>query len=455
MPYQILPEQKIPGYYLTYTYGNEKRVGGVGGVGKNLDTKEKSSENIPHYDFKLPPGQVIEAPINKRPVRGLVVNYLDESQLNFKPEKLKPIGKVLPYRFTQTQLTFLRTFAQNTFNNLNHTVENFLQPLKLLTKKNWETLEAQWQERYLQLQTDNSKQSNQDSQKPEVAYEENSKSSNNSESSSAKQAGSHNHNFSTKPFVDFVLDSNLRLRIRYIIRTKMENLKNTKNTFYKEKNGNLEDNAGRPKNDQFSDINFLIIFPEKKYLDKIFYGCQEDYKEIYKSIAQVVNDSLPETKFQLNFFRYSGDASKFSKESVRHLLLPKNKKKNSQKQSEFQVNLYFATRAGLFLPFSRLDQLILIDEANPMHIQDQGKVYFDSRDVIYIMSQIYQTDLIFLSTLPSVRLHSFYSQKIFEEIKTNYTAQNQKPLTIKITKRDRQSSKNELFSHQVEEILED
>lgn len=166
--------------------------------------------------------------------------------------------------------------------------------------------------------------------------------------------------------VNFILDMYITLRIIYIIRTIINN-KHKSTT--------------------------IIIFPEKKYLEKTMLELESstEFKELAKDIE---------------IYTYSGDANKKSKLTVWNLISPEN----------INPKIIFSTRAGLFLPFQKLNEIILIDESNSMYIQDQNSLYFDTRDAVFLMSKSYGANLTFLSTLPSVRLFNFYNKEVVEQI---------------------------------------
>lgn len=112
--YRVLPARKLPQPYLTYCF---------------ID--------------KLEIGQVVEVSIRGGVVWALVVEIYSEDKDNFgfDKEKIKPITKPLPYKFSKSQINFLYSFSQNTFNSLNLSLGSLLQPFKLLTQKQWKELE--------------------------------------------------------------------------------------------------------------------------------------------------------------------------------------------------------------------------------------------------------------------------------------------------------------------------
>jgi len=149
--YRVIPARKLPQTYLIY-----------------------------YFLEKLEIGQLVEINIRGGVVWALVVEIyaLDKDNFGFDKEKIKPITKSLPYRFSKSQINFLYSFSQNTFNSLNLSLLGFLQSFKLLTQKQWKELENT----------------------PLIDHSE--------------------ENISTlEGKVDFLLENNISLRIIYIIRS--------------------------------------------------------------------------------------------------------------------------------------------------------------------------------------------------------------------------------------------
>ena len=65
--------------------------------------------------------------------------------------------------------------------------------------------------------------------------------------------------------------------------------------------------------------------------------------------------------------------------------------------------VYFTTRSGLFLPFINISAIFVVDESNSMYIQDQGGLYFDTRESAYLLASQFSSDLYYQSNFPSVR----------------------------------------------------
>jgi primosomal protein N' len=123
--------------------------------------------------------------------------------------------------------------------------------------------------------------------------------------------------------------------------------------------------------------NTLIIFPEIKLL---------------KSWLHRIN--LKQFS-DIDVYTFTSGKDKQSKIAIKSILLDNDE--NSKKK------VYFTTRAGLFLPYSKISAIILADESNSMHIQEQGGLYFDSRETVYLLASGFQSDLYYQSNFPSVR----------------------------------------------------
>ncbi len=306
-------------------------------------------------ESELKPGQIIEVSLKNKLCLAIVwTKFIDN--LDFTVDKVKAIEKIYNFYLTRFQLDFLKKINQQTFNSRNNLLENFLQPWKLLNKKNFQLN---------QLRIENLK-------------------------------------FSKKyPKISFNLEIELLIRIRNIIRSQKSN------------SGN-------------SNFQILILFPEIKLLEKI-------YTEI-----------LSDNNFSdFMVYKYTSKISKKTKETVTNLFI--------EKQTKPEIIL--STRSGIFLPFCNLQYIVVIDESNSMHIQDKNKVYFDTRDLVYLMSIVYQADLEYLSSLPSLRLYKFYKKEVVDKFLSDDITKAKKPLKIKITKRNKQTTGDDLLSYQIEEII--
>jgi primosomal protein N' len=160
----------------------------------------------------------------------------------------------------------------------------------------------------------------------------------------------------------------------------------------------------------------------------------------FKQVLDKFDDLDAELKQLIEIFSYSGDVSASSKKTVRNLLI-------DQKPD---LKVIFATRSGLFLPFTDLQEIILVDEGNSFYIQEQNGVYYDARDAAFFLSMIFKVSLNFISTLPSSRLYEMYLKKFSDTSLMWKSIDTQKPLKIKITERNNKIDDFDLFSSAVE-----
>jgi primosomal protein N' len=346
--YRVLLEQNIPGHFLIY----------------------KSQEN-------LIIGQLVVIPLKTKKILGIIIKKeLNAETKTLEIEKVKSIEKIFPYVFNSKSLVFLKLFSRNTFNSINLVIQSLLQPLKLLTKKNWQNL----QENFINL----------------------SKAFNNQKENSLS---------SKEVNINFLLELDVLMRIMYIIRSYL----------YKKK----EDKKPLKK-------TLAIIFPEKKQLQKILLE---------------LKNTLTENELEdIEVYQYFADSSLETKKVVRdlvdffHILNPK------------RLRIIFCNRAGIFLPFNDLAEIILVDEANSMHIQDQNKIYYDTRDAAYILAHSYNCNLTFISSLPSIRLYNFYQKKVLDQFLDEKNLQKEF-LNLQIYKKDTKLNYYSIFSYQIEEII--
>ncbi len=188
-----------------------------------------------------------------------------------------------------------------------------------------------------------------------------------------------------KPEILLVEDeSQMLFRIRYIIRSYIQIHQNQTPTY-----------------------PLVFLFPEKKYL-----------LTTKKKLAAFLKD----LSVSIDVFDASQNAQ--TKQTIARVL----------KQTAQQV--IFGTRQTLFLPWqtTKLD-LILIDESNSFYIQDENRLYYDTRDACFIFAHFFQVKLTFLSTLPSVRLFNFGLQTFLDNLLNTTSKNSQKPLKIKLLNR--------------------
>jgi len=361
--YQILPARKVPQILLTYKSQAEIKV-----------------------------GQVVRVTIRNKLVLGVIWAETKETA-DLENDKIKEISEVLVFELNSKQLEFLKLFTQNTFNSANFAIESFLQPFGLITKK-----------RYKELET---------SKKDQNQIIDNSQFNGNNQELNREEGK-----------VEFYLEKDILLRIRYIIRNRILNLNVSSKTsslklFY----------------------NILILFPERKMLDSVYINLLTNPLEI---------DTTFETNIQYN--KYLADVSKSSKDTVADLIFTSYNNSSTPAQKP-TLNLIFGTRSSIFLPYSSLSSIIFIDEANSMYIQEQNKLYYDTREAAILLSKCFQANLDFVSKLPSIRLYNFYPEKILDTFLHSGKPDLKKPLQIEITKRDSRFDHFDLISDALEQEL--
>ena len=189
---------------------------------------------------------------------------------------------------------------------------------------------------------------------------------------------------------------------------------------------NIISNLG--KNQENNQI--LVVFPEQRFMNKIYKQVEQLLKE-HKNILDTIE-----------LCSYTGSINKNSKHCVLSMI------KESHK-----TQVIFTTRSGIFLPFYNLKQIILIDEANSMYIQDQNSIYYDTREAVVFLSTIFKSNLNFISRLPSIRLYNSYSNDFLIQNLSNTTVNQKQQLKLKIARFDKKSAQFNLFGWEIEQLL--
>jgi primosomal protein N' len=185
-------------------------------------------------------------------------------------------------------------------------------------------------------------------------------------------------------------------------------------------------------------INLLIICPEKKMLNLVL----EEVEQIDKKNIQIFTYTGERNKSSLITYKY------FSTENQNNNIISSSKDKVT-------LNVIFATRSGLFIPFCHLDHVILLDEANSYYVQEQNSLYYDAREALYFLQKAYQCNILFLSNLFSIRLHNFISKASKTNIMINKSELNNNRLRIKITGQNAKIvQKDQIFSPEIDLILQ-
>jgi hypothetical protein len=399
-----------------------------------------------------------------------VKNNISKSEVLSKKFEIKEINKILPIKLSQSQIQFLKIFADNTFNSLNDTWDAISHSYSLLTQKQWKELQEIADLEYKAI----SSQYVENSFQPITSSNKNLKAQNdtfievkNSELIAKSDVLSNKPKI--PPKVEFLIDFNMIVRIMYIIRSLTHMIKEDQKALKQSINRQL-----------------LIVFPEKKYLNKVYKSISNEIlksKELSEIVEILYYASEPTKKpkeciwSMLNFkkdlqsitattvsplksegipnppnriFRYAQDDTHIF-DSI------KNQTSQNVDNGDLtpRLQIILSTRSGIFIPFTTLTDIILVDEGNSMYIQDQNSLYYDTREAIFLISKAFNANISFISPLPSIRLYSMYNKQTLEKEMVSNQAIAQKPRKIKITLFDKKSSKYNLFGYEIEQILEE
>jgi hypothetical protein len=448
-----------------------------------------SARPIKSEEIANPPDRIFRDAQDDETLNHNFDNKNTKSEVKTKKFEIKEINKILPIKLSQEQIQFLKIFSDNTFNSLNDTWDAIVQPYCLLTQKQWKELDQIADTRFnsntkqLVDNIDNTNTSSKEIQKAQNGtFIEAKKLDKTTEDS--KNIIETPEEVQITPKVEFLIDFDIIVRIMYIIRSLA--------SIIKEDQKALKQGINR---------QLLIVFPEKKYLNKV-------YKSIYNEIS-----GSKELSEIVEVLYYAGEPTKKPKECVWSMLNFEkinskinlaetknqnigietnvtiteiiengssryaqddtsilnsknsfnNKSSNNINQTSQNVNtenetprlqIILSTRSGLFLPFTTLTDIILVDEGNSMYIQDQNSLYYDTREAIFLISKAFNANISFISPLPSIRLYNMYNKEALEKQIINYANIIQKPRKIKISRFDRKSSKYDLFGYEIEQILE-
>ena len=352
-----------------------------------IDKKIPSIRLTYKSEVKLVKGTLVSILLRKNEVYGVIVSEQSPESIA-SPDKISEIKSILPYIFSERQMRLQSVISYNTFNSPNTVLDGFINPIVSLTKKDFISLK------------ENQLNNNISLDQPATLI-------------------------SNKKKIEYYLDTEVVLRIIYIIRISIE-------AYSKSFLNSLD-------TDSQIQINILVLFPEKKYLDKVF----KEFLDI-----GIESEFLGKSA-QINIIKYSGDKTKSNRDSIYNILNIKN-----QSNSKAQINIIFSTRAGLFLPFQSLHDILVIDESNSMYIQEQNSLYFDARELSFILGEVFGANLNFISRVPSIRLYSFYPETVLRQYLTNSLDNAGKPLKIKVTGQNRKNDKYRLISDSVLRLVQ-
>ncbi len=335
------------------------------------------------------PGQIVLINIRNTEVFGVVISQ--NNTLKGDLSNIKPVSGTFPYILSSNQMDFIKNMANNTFNSPNILFESVVNPIKVINQKNTKNLS-------------------------ESIYE-----GQNITDIENKQGGD-----KRPPNLEFILDSELLIRIRNIIRISISSY--------------LKLSYKSP----LQDINILVVFPEKKILDN-FTQNKENFT--FPNLSTDAN--------LINIYKYKAERRKSDQETIINIIKTSPYFSYTNQDSKQRINIILSTKAGIFLPFSSINKIILVDESNSFYIQEQNSLYYDTRDACFLLSKSFNCDLDFISTLPSIRLSNFYSESVLNKISTNYSQNNKKLPRIKIYEKNFKNDKFKVISNQILDILND
>ena len=478
-------------------------------------------------------GQIVIVPLQSQLIEGIIFQTLKTEneilEMSIELDKIKEISEIKPFILHTNQIQFIKFLINNTFGNPGIILATFLQSFKLLSMSSWKILQTNYEKKNLeQKNSENNLVSNLENskipnEKEKILNSKNILSPNIQNKGKSEKLVDYltiqqkQQIQNIKPEFNFWLEQDYTLRIIYIIRNwkqkeqkrleinsqildpkinvekDLEILADSQKTIRKNSFQKLS------QNDKKSIFDIVVIFPEKKLLDKVYKNLED--LTIWKNFLH----KLESENWILENYFFSSQINKESRQTILELLgiesqktkkskpgkklekktsltkIPEYSEKNLQTKIEdnfkkdtaqhlteklnYKIRLTWGTRSSLFLPFANLSSIILIDEANSFHIQEQNGLYFDTREAVFLVHRACGIDLDFVSILPSVRFQNFYQSKnlttqnnsnnIKHKINSTFdNSNNQKNCQIKITKFNKKYDNYQLFSNQIEQLLQ-
>jgi primosomal protein N' len=341
---------------------------------------------------KLVTGQLVIVKIKVSLVIGLIIQEIP-SLKNEATSKIKDVHKVLPIVFNKKRLVFLKNIVKNSFNHYSVVFDAMVQSIEIINQKNLKNLsESLLEDKIFSLE--------------------------NSTTTDIQNL-----------IPDLYLDEDIIIRIIYLIRISI--------TKYLSKAYNSQQEAE-------SSHTTLVIFPENKMLDLFLKNF---------SIPLLNLDS--KITFNVLVSKYTGTSSRSNQETVIKILLESGNYIYTKQSINANINIYFGTKSSIFLPFSKINNIILIDEPSSFYYQDQNSFYYDAREVVFLLASVFGSDLNFISTLPSIRLLEKYPNKVLSNYIIERSKKTKKPLRINLFEKNSKNDTYSLFSNQVLQILTD
>jgi primosomal protein N' len=407
----------------------------------------ESLQNIDllYYTYHLPlkPGTIVEIKLRNKIVYGVIIMQISDQDSGLIIDKIqiKSIERHFNKQLTSYQLKLIFSISNNFFTNINALLKNFIQPFELLINTKTKNNQSKDEQSNI-IPNDNLNSKNKLTPLNEIipneSIEINQAVLQQIASNSTKRVIGLDESFINN---DKLIDINIRIinLIRsYIVEYKevfkqtiSKQFKILEPNFQKQNKNSTLDSAKWEVDCNVFDINILIIFPEGKLLSRIYSALRNDIQ------------NLLQDNYKVNEFLYTGDKSKNSKSAVSNII-------SSKLSINQEVNLYYTGRSGIFLPFNHLNLVILVDESNNLYIQDQNSIYYDTREIVYYLKQIYMSELYFVSNFISARFYNYLKNKENIKSKTNYN--NLQVLTNKF---EPFAKSNQLYSYQTKSLLDE
>ncbi len=452
-------------------------------------------------------GEVVSVNVRNNVILGLVITREGESQgffEQFDVSKVKEINESEGLLFNDSQLKYLELIANNTFNSIATTAQSMFQGYTLLNQKNKKRLQEYYNDKITKDKITNYESIEKNTvilrepKNPPVILnsfqdlenleqKENQLQSLDKTKSQTNNQNNSNQNFSTQDNpqpqeqsttkingfdnlpktspkqarIEFELVNDYLVRIMYIIRSVISECNNTPKSLKQSQNKTI-----------------LVIFPELKtvnyYYELINKQLLTDFessvetsakstkttsKSLSKDILDYVPENTPPNKIiKQNSKKLFDNINQSLLQNINLAVFSSTKSKSAQSVildiiTNDKLNIILGSKSALFLPFQSLEQIILIDEANTFYIQEQNSMYYDARDVVFLLSKAYNANLNFISKVASIRLHNFYSKELIGQYMTKYQDIHSTPPIIKITKNSARHSNFELFGYDVEKLL--
>lgn len=159
-------------------------------------------------------------------------------------------------------------------------------------------------------------------------------------------------------------------------------------------------------------------FNNKKNKPLVLFG--DDFKIIKEQIKKILKNNqqilfIFPNQIKLEF--YFNNLIEWQKEIF--ILKNKNNKKtikNFESINNNEIKIIFGKRSSLFIPFSSLGLIILVDESNIGHKTIETKIHYDAKKVSFALQKIWQSQLIITTPTPSIETFLNLENKKYQSL---------------------------------------